>query len=426
MKSRADPRAAQFGAGAVRNLYVHAPFCTRRCCYCDFAVTVDRNPDSARWLNAIRSELSSLQVSGEAKLADELETLYVGGGTPSVLDPESVGALAGLVGRSRMRSQGFEWTVEANPESFTAQVARGWVASGVNRVSFGVQSFDSSALRWMGRLHSAEDAAEAVGRAKAAGVKNLSIDLIFGLPGTLGRNWKDDVERAVQLDVPHVSLYGLTVEEGTPLGRSVHEGRVSVAGEARYRDEYLFAVEALSAAGYEHYEVSNFARSGWTSRHNRACWRGDPYLGLGNGAHSYVGGRRWWNERDWAQYAGRVEEGGSGRAGSETLSPRQRRLEALWLALRTSKGVDRKTMGPGAASVLNAWRADGLAIRDGESVRLTATGWLVLDELTLELDAAVEQGTAVVHSGSASRGRRRLTGTADGRFSSTEARHGMN
>lgn len=390
MTVRSGGRAASLRTGGLRNLYVHAPFCARRCCYCDFAVTVDRSPDSARWLNAIRSELSSLQSSGEAALADELETLYVGGGTPSVLDPESVGALADVVGRERMRGSGFEWTVEANPESFTDQVARGWASAGVNRISFGVQSFDAGALQWMGRLHSAAEAGEAVDRAKAAGVANLSVDLIFALPQSTGRNWRDDIERALHLDVPHVSLYGLTVEEATPLARFVREGRVAMAGEARYRDEYLYAAETLAAAGYRHYEVSNFARPGFASLHNRACWRGAPYLGLGNGAHSYVGGRRWWNERDWAGYVRRVEGDGSGRAGSEALTSQQRRLEALWLALRTAEGVDANAVGRPAAALLGTWRNRGLAADAGDSVRLTPNGWLVLDELTLELEAALE------------------------------------
>lgn len=390
MTVRSGGRAASLRTGGLRNLYVHAPFCARRCCYCDFAVTVDRSPDSARWLNAIRSELSSLQSSGEAALADELETLYVGGGTPSVLDPESVGALADVVGRERMRGSGFEWTVEANPESFTDQVARGWASAGVNRISFGVQSFDAGALQWMGRLHSAAEAGEAVDRAKAAGVTNLSVDLIFALPQSMGRSWRDDIERTLHLDVPHVSLYGLTVEEATPLARFVREGRVAMAGEARYRDEYLYAAETLVAAGYRHYEVSNFARPGFASLHNRACWRGAPYLGLGNGAHSYVGGRRWWNERDWAGYVRRVEGDGSGRAGSEALTSQQRRLEALWLALRTAEGVDANAVGHSAAALLGTWRNRGLAADAGDSVRLTPNGWLVLDELTLELEAALE------------------------------------
>lgn len=390
MTVRAPGRAASLRTGAVCNLYVHAPFCARRCCYCDFAVTVDRSPDSARWLNAIRSELSSLQSSGEAALADELETLYVGGGTPSVLDPESVGALADVVGRERMRGSGFEWTVEANPESFTDEVARGWASAGVNRISFGVQSFDAGALKWMGRLHSAAEAEQAVDRAKTAGLANLSVDLIFGLPRSTGRDWSDDIERALHLDVPHISLYGLTVEEATPLARFVREGRVAMAGEARYRDEYLYAAEALAAAGYRHYEVSNFARPGFASRHNRACWRGAPYLGLGNGAHSYVGERRWWNERDWARYVRRVEGDGSGRAGREDLTSQQRRLEALWLGLRTAEGVDANSVGRPVATLLGTWRNRGLAADAGDSVRLTPNGWLVLDELTLELDAALE------------------------------------
>ena len=168
---------------------------------------------------------------------------------------------------------------------------------------------------------------------------------------------------------------------------SVH--RAGLRGRERAREEYLLPSKHVGS-WLRHYEVSNFPRPD-AQRPTQCLWRGDPYLGLGNGAHSYVGGRRWWNERDWAQYAGRVEEGGSGRAGSEVLGPGQRRLEALWLALRTSKGVNRKTMGPGARSVLNAWRADGLAIQDGESVRLAATGWLLDDSHSTR--PAVEQGT---------------------------------
>ena len=373
----------------IRHVYVHAPFCARRCCYCDFAVTVDRDPDSTRWFDAIRAEFHALQDGGEAPLADHLETLYVGGGTPSVLDPRSLGSLAFLVGRGRMHGHRFEWTVEANPESFTESVAHEWAACGVNRISFGVQSFSSQALKWMGRLHTAAEAEKAVGRARTAGVANLSVDLIFGLPGSWVRSWTEDLDRALKLEVPHISLYGLTVEDGTPLARLVREGRASIASEGRYRDEYLCAVETLTRAGYEHYEVSNFARPGFASRHNRACWRGAPYLGLGNGAHSYFGGRRWWNQRDWAMYARRVTESGSGRAGSEELSANQQRLEALWLGLRTATGVDPAALGPSASPVLRTWRIRGLAVHSNGMIRLTPEGWLALDDLTVELDAAL-------------------------------------
>ena len=374
----------------ITNVYVHAPFCARRCCYCDFAVEVDRSPDSSRWLAAIRAELDELRASGQAPLAPLLDTLYVGGGTPSLLEPRVIAGLGGVVEQHRLASPSLEWTVEANPESFSERVAAVWAAAGVNRVSFGVQSFDPHALRWMGRMHSSADARVAVERARAAGVANLSVDLIFGLPDRVRRSWKDDVARALELEVPHISLYGLTVEEGTPLHRAVGDGRARMPAGERYRDEYLHAAETLSRAGYRHYEVSNFALPGFASRHNRACWEGAPYLGLGNGAHSYYDGRRWWNERDWAAYAEGIMRSGRARAGEEVLSAEQSRLESLWLGLRTAGGLDEERLEvAGARSVLRRWKAEGLALRTGGRTRLTPPGWLLLDELTVELESTL-------------------------------------
>ena len=369
----------------VANVYVHAPFCARRCCYCDFAVEVGRNPAGSRWLAAIGREYDTVHASGEAPLAPVLDTLYVGGGTPSLLDPHLIAGLADVLGRERLASPELEWTVEANPESFSERTAAAWGGASVNRVSFGVQSFDPAALRWMGRLHSPSDARAAVERARAAGVTNLSVDLIFGLPPGVPRSWEDDIAQALELAVPHISLYGLTVETGTPLHRAVDEGRASMPAGDRYRDEYLFAAETLASAGYEHYEVSNFALPGFASRHNRACWRGAPYLGLGNGAHSYYGGRRWWNDRDWAAYAKHVEESGSAVAGEEILSAEQIRLEALWLGLRTAEGLEEAAMGRPGLSASRRWEAAGWASRAAGRTRLTPDGWLVLDDLTLEL-----------------------------------------
>jgi len=375
----------------ITNVYVHAPFCARRCCYCDFAVHVDRSPDGGRWLAVIRREFETVRDSGEAPLAEALDTLYVGGGTPSVLDGRYIAELADLIGRGRMRSPGFEWTVEANPESFTRELARQWQAGGANRVSFGVQSFDPRALRWMGRLHSPEQAQSAVRQARAAGITNLSVDLIFGLPDGVSRSWKHDIDRALALGVPHISLYGLTVEKGTNLCRAVSQGRARMPADSRYREEYLFAVEALAGAGYDHYEVSNFALPGFASRHNRACWTGASYLGLGNGAHSYHSGRRWWNERDWGTYAEGVERSGHARGGTEALTPEQARLEGVWLALRTADGLDTSGLGAGVNPVVRDWTARGLARKTGERTRLTPAGWLLLDDLTLELEAALHR-----------------------------------
>ncbi len=386
--SRRRKRAA--APELVRNVYVHAPFCARRCVYCDFAVEVDRSPDHRSWTTAVGRELSTLLGSGGAALASALDTLYVGGGTPSLLDPSVVGALAESVGRKRLVPSRLEWTMEANPESFDRTLAGRWATEGVNRVSLGVQSFSPSALEWMGRLHGPEDALSAVSAARSAGLSNLSVDLIFGLPDDVRRSWKHDLERALSLGVPHVSIYGLSVEPATPLARRIGEGAAARPRTERYRDEYLVAAEMLAAEGYAHYEVSNFARPGFESRHNRAYWDGSPYLGLGNGAHSYLNGRRAWNERDWQTYARSVDRHGSGREGEEDLAPKQRRLEAVWLGLRTEHGFDAASLGPVAARTAERWARRGLASVDDGTVRLSPEGWLQLDGLAVELDAAAD------------------------------------
>ena len=388
--TRAQPCRPTPAGSEIRHVYVHAPFCARRCIYCDFAVKVERSPDSRRWLSAVGAELQALRAQGIAPLAPALDTLYVGGGTPSLLAPAFAAELSKLLGRSRIANSELEWTAEANPESFGAATAREWAAAGVNRVSLGVQSFDSRALQWMGRLHAPGDARAAVNRALAAGIASISIDLIFGLPDSAPRAWANDLEQALALDVPHVSLYGLSVEKGTRLFRHVEEGRSPPPSESRSSDEYLMAAELLVDAGYEHYEVSNFARPGFASRHNQAYWNGAPYLGLGNGAHSFHGNRRWWNERDWDAYAAAAESGRSGEAGAERLSAEQTRLEAVWLGLRTARGLDlgSSTASEAARATAQRWEARGLAVVGKDRVRLTPKGWLLLDALAVEIDEA--------------------------------------
>ncbi|MGI9626144.1 MAG: radical SAM family heme chaperone HemW, partial [Longimicrobiales bacterium] len=285
----------------ANHVYVHAPFCSRRCVYCDFAVEVSSKPNGQAWFDAIINELRLLRDQGVV-VSEVPRTLYVGGGTPSLMPPELFGALGLHFGQPGGGAGEAEWTAEANPESFTQVVADSWARAGVNRVSLGVQTFSPEALRWMGRLHTPEDATDAVARARSAGIHNVSVDLIFGLPDDVTRSWSEDLQRALELEVPHVSLYGLTVERGTPLDRMISEERTGKPREGRYRDEFLAARDAMTEAGYVHYEVSNFALPGSESRHNQAYWNDAQYLGLGNGAHSYYGGRRWWNHRSWPRY----------------------------------------------------------------------------------------------------------------------------
>ncbi len=383
--------------GAIRSVYVHAPFCARRCFYCDFAVKV-ASADCDAWLSALRAEARALEREGAFLLDHTLDTLYVGGGTPSLLGAPAMEGLGTVLGEKRIRHSDLEWTAEADPESFTREVATGWRRAGVNRISLGIQSFHAPALRWMGRLHGADGARDAIRIGRAAGFTNLSVDLIFGLPAHLERDWLCDLDQTLSLDPDHVSLYGLSAEPATPLGRAVGEGRETLASEGRYEQEYLLAVDRLAEAGYEAYEVSNFARPGFASRHNSVYWSGEPYVGLGNGAHSYRHPVRRWNLRDWDAYRARVEGSGTGayRAGAEgpglpvdddeELDMGKVRLERIWLGLRTRRGISVRDLPASARDLMQRWEESALAVVEENVVRLTPKGWLVMDRLTVELD----------------------------------------
>ena len=375
--------------GAIRSVYVHAPFCARRCFYCDFAVKVT-SADRDAWLSALTAEVRALEREGVLLLDDTLDTLYVGGGTPSLLGAPAMEGLLTVIGEERLRHSDLEWTAEANPESFTRDVATGWRCAGVNRISLGIQSFHAPSLKWMGRLHGAEGARSAVRIGRAAGFTNLSVDLIFGLPDHLERDWERDLDHTLSLDPDHVSLYGLSVEPATPLGRAVAERRETLPTEGRYEQEYLLAVDRLAEAGYEVYEVSNFARPGFASRHNSVYWSGEPYLGLGNGAHSYRHPVRRWNLRDWDAYRAGAEGSGLPVDDEEELDAGKVRLERIWLGLRTRRGISLQDLPASARDRARYWEENALAVAEGNVVRLTPRGWLVMDRLTVELDADLE------------------------------------
>jgi oxygen-independent coproporphyrinogen III oxidase len=322
--------------------------------------------------------------SGGAGVAPE--TVYVGGGTPSMLGEGVLGELVGRIGSFVDLDEVSEFTVEANPESFDARLGRDWRAAGVDRLSLGAQTFHEPALRWMGRLHGPEGPARALEAAREAGFDNVSVDLIFGLPARLGRDWSFDLEQALELEPEHVSLYGLTAEPATPLGRWIGEGREVLAPDDTYEEEYLLAVERLTGAGYSHYEVSNFARPGRESRHNGGYWTGAAYLGVGPGAHSYDPPRRFWNVRDWAEYQRRLVAGESPQEGEELVTAEAEHLERTWLGLRTSTGLGR--LSETQQQVARRWAGEGLAVVVEGRVRLTARGWLLLDRLAIELDEA--------------------------------------
>ena len=370
------------------HLYIHVPFCLRRCGYCDFAVTATRVAPVDAWLESIGAELAQRQRAGGWSHL-ELSTIYIGGGTPSLLGIGAMARLREVLSRFASWSDAaVEWTAEANPESFTPGLAADWVEAGINRLSLGAQTFSPEALVWMGRMHGPEGPARAVDAARAAGIGNISIDLIFALPSRLPRDWKSDLERVVEIAPAHVSLYGLTAEPATPLGRRVESGRETMADEDRYAEEYLLAAERLGAAGFEHYEVSNFARPGAESRHNQAYWQHRPYIGLGPGAHSFEPPVRSWNVRDWAEYRRLLENGGSAEEGREVLAADDAALERVWLGLRASSGLALSLLTAAQRARAAEWERSGLAERAADMVRLTREGWLLLDRLAVELEAA--------------------------------------
>jgi oxygen-independent coproporphyrinogen-3 oxidase len=376
-------------AGAPRALYVHVPFCARRCSYCDFAVQATREAPTFAWLEAIGAELDLLAAERGWEGRLPLDTVYVGGGTPSLLGTGAMEMLADRLSRRfSWDPASVEWTCEANPESFTPALAADWRAAGVNRVSLGIQTFHGPALSWMGRLHGPDGPARAMDAARDAGFDNVSVDLIFGLPERLGRDWGADLHRALLLEPEHVSLYGLTAESGAPLGRWVGEGREALAGEDRYADEYLLAHRVLTEAGFRHYEVSNFGLPGRESRHNPVYWSGAPYAALGPGAHAFYPPLRRWNVRSWDDYRAAVARGVLPTDDEETVGPDDAALERHWLLLRTDAGMPLAELDGAARALADGWVARGLATTDGGALRLTADGWLLLDRLAVELASA--------------------------------------
>ena len=366
-----------------RHLYVHVPFCARRCSYCDFSIAVRRRVPLTEYVADADAELR-LRFSADGPW--ELETLYLGGGTPSRLGPDGLTRLMETIGRYATLAARAEVTLEANPEDVSTASAFAWRAAGVNRVSLGTQSFDDGVLRWMHRTHDAARAAAAVEQVRGAGFENVSLDLIFALPTALGRSWESDLERALALAPSHVSLYGLTVEQGTPLGRWVARGEVREAPEERYEAEFLVAHRMLTAAGFEHYEVSNFARPGFRSRHNWAYWSGAAYAGIGPAAHSFDGVQRRWNLAAYEQWRRRLALGEDPVGGLEQLTSENHDTEGVYLGLRTAAGL---RLSSGELETVGPWIQAGWAtIEGGRRVVLGPRGWLRLDALSGALTAA--------------------------------------
>ena len=377
-----------------RHLYIHVPFCARRCSYCDFSIAVRSTTPVDEFTQALRTELATGVVMDSV-----LETVYLGGGTPSRLGGLGISEVLKAVREKATLTMDAEITIEANPDDVNDMAVAQWAAAGVNRVSLGSQSFDEAVLEWMHRTHDAAQIGQAVKALRRGGISNISLDLIFALPATLNRSWERDLTLALDLGPKHVSLYGLTVEAQTPIAHWASRGAIVEGAEGQYEEEFLLAHESMTAAGFDHYEVSNFSLPGKKSRHNSAYWTGAPYAGIGPSAHSFDGATRRWNVSAYSEWVRRLVAGKSAVAGEELLTPENRDAEEVYLGLRTRNGLE---IEESDLEHVGRWVDAGWAELENRRLRLTATGWLRLDSLAADLAARREKSANSTLSATAS------------------------
>ncbi len=364
-------------------IYLHIPFCVRKCGYCDFYSEAAVSGELPSFLDALHREINLRSVDPSGR-AETVETVFFGGGTPSLLKPESIEGLLERIRRVFRMAPKAEISIEVNPGTVTAEDLRGYRAAGVNRISLGVQSFSDADLAMLGRIHSAEDGRRAVRAAREAGFRNLGLDLIFGIPGQTPDRWENTLETALSFAPDHLSAYALTVHPHTPFGRRVQGGEWTLPGEDELTAMFRNASERLTAAGYEHYEVSNFALPGLRCRHNEGYWTFRPYLGFGPSAHSFAGGKRFWNVADLREYTDRLSRNQLPVAGTERIGGNKRRLEAIALGLRRREGVLLEWIGEKKDRIASLVD-EGIALVEDGSLKLTEKGFLLADAVAAEL-----------------------------------------
>lgn len=375
-------------------LYLHIPYCLSRCHYCDFNTYVLDGPQSRDYVRALAAEIR--HQGGALEEPRRVETIFFGGGTPSLLPAEDLCALLEACRAAFSVAAEVEITLEANPETVTAEAFTVLRRAGFNRVSLGVQALHPGLLQVLGRTHTPGRATEAFAAVRAAGFRNVNLDVMFGLPGQSLRDWRETLEGIVRLAPEHLSTYGLTIEEGTFFGRLHRQGGLRLPPEGLHLAMYREALRSLPAAGYRRYEISNFARPGFECRHNLTYWRQGEYVGLGAGAHGYLGGVRYSNERLPAAYIAAVTRQGTAVATREQPSPHEQAEEALMLGLRLADGLDLAAFAarfglpapplpPLDPGVLARLEGVGLIETEGGLLRLTEAGLAVSDAVVAEL-----------------------------------------
>ncbi len=388
----AQPLGACLPAGRhrARGLYVHVPFCFHKCHYCDFYSFVDREGRSGDYLAQLARDVDWTL----ARVEGEIDTVFVGGGTPTLLTADELREFTAQIRRFPL-SAGFEWTVEANPETIDLEKARVLAASGVNRVSIGAQSFDPRHLKTLERWHDPANVARAAGFLREAGIANFNIDLIFGIPGQTLAEWREDLARALAIGPEHLSCYGLTYEQNTAMTKRLERGEFEPCDDALEAEMYEATVDTLAAAGFARYEVSNYARAGRECRHNLVYWRNEPWWAIGPSASGFVAGHRYKVVPRLGDWLARASGDDAGQPVVDHEAPDEARhaSEALMIGLRLAEGIgaelERRAVEiqPARAAVIAKAIADGLLERDlaAERLRFTRRGMLLANEVLTEL-----------------------------------------
>jgi oxygen-independent coproporphyrinogen-3 oxidase len=372
----------------LAQIYLHIPFCRQACNYCNFHFST-----SLRYKEEMVAALvSEMALEKDYMGGEAVETVYFGGGTPSLLSTGDCETLLEAIRQNFTVVPGAEITLEANPDDITPQKLASWKGAGINRLSIGVQSFFEEELRWMNRAHNAAQALKCIGLSHEYGFYNLSIDLIYGSPLLTDAMWRQNVEQAIHLGIPHLSCYALTVEEKTPLHKQIQRLKTKDVDNDQQARQFLLLMSWLRESGYEHYEVSNFAKPGHRSRHNSAYWQGKKYLGIGPSAHSYNGHERRWNVANNGLYIKGINEGAPARE-TEVLTLNQQLNECIMISLRTKEGLDlakvasvfgeqvKENLKLGAQKFVNS----RLLVQQNSLLQLTDEGMLMADGIAADL-----------------------------------------
>ena len=372
--------------------YIHIPFCDHKCIYCDFySIITSDNVQS--FLKCLKKEIEHYSaIYSEER---ELISIYFGGGTPSLMEPDYISEIINNIRENFIVEKNAEITLETNPGTVSLEKLKMFRALGVNRLSIGIQSFDDDELKFLTRIHDSETAIKTVNYAMEAGFENVSLDLIFNLPGQTKSKWIKNLEQAVKLPIKHISAYSLILERGTILNKMVLDGKVKIADEDYDAELYETTIELLTSNGFYQYEVSNFAKPGFECTHNNAYWHYTDYFGFGTSAHSFVDGKRWWNLSSLKMYIDKIEMSGNAITGSELISPEKAMDEYIMLDLRSSglniKMLENRFGNKGIEWLKNKYpyfellKNQDFVMKNDEIIKLTSKGYAICDEILAEI-----------------------------------------